>query len=139
MKLGKLISHLENVSNRELPIKFKVLNPDFVNVSNLPSRWPTIASLDGGYPYEFMSYRGFYDRLGLDVSTDVPTTVGRFMELCKAQANKSYYGYKGGEFVMTEDTRIHIAPYGTTTDFIIVGVLEADFEVLLFVAEVDEY
>jgi hypothetical protein len=139
MKLGKLISHLENMPNRELPIRFKVLNPNFVNVSNLPSRWPSIASLDDAYPHEFMSYRGFYERLGLDVSKDVPTTVGRFMELCKAQVNKSYHGYKGGEFVMTEDTRIHIAPFGTTSDFIIVGVLEVDMEVLLFVAEVDQY
>lgn len=56
------------------------------------------------------SYRGYYEDLAFEVATDI--SVGTMLELCRESVGKTFYGYKGGEYVMNEYTDCWIAEYG---------------------------
>lgn len=57
------------------------------------------------------SYRGYYSDLAFEES-DEKMTVGDFVTLCKNAVGTSYVGYKGGDFIMGEDTPLWISHYG---------------------------
>lgn len=59
-----------------------------------------------------MSYRGDYSQLAFAPAQYV--TVGSMLEEAKRAVGETYYGYKGGEFVMDEYTDVYIAEYGST-------------------------
>ena len=58
-----------------------------------------------------MSYRGDYSQLAFAPFENV--TVGKMLEEAEYALGKTYEGYKGGEFVMSEYTDVFIANYGS--------------------------
>lgn len=76
-------------------------------------------------PTGFCSYRGYYSDLCLDYDLDSRITVKELLEKAKSCINKTFYGYKGGEFEMNENSVVWIAPYGRTTDVILTGILDS--------------
>lgn len=84
-------------------------------------------------PGQFMSWRGAYEELGLDY-TDSPVKTGDFLALCKEALGKEFHGYKGGDFVMTEDSPIWVSKYGVSGHAALVGVIDTEIETILEVA-----
>lgn len=67
-----------------------------------------IAFPDGRYPGTEHSYRGYYSDLALE-PTDTPITAEELHKQLSAALNKTYKGYKGGEFAMYGDTPLWCA------------------------------
>ena len=68
------------------------------------------------YPTGLDSYRGYYADLAIEYTAVRPDTkgltVGELLEKARNAVGATFTGYKGGEFVMDEDTPIWISPYG---------------------------
>ena len=62
-----------------------------------------------GHPH---SYRGYYEDLAFEPVSG--TTVQEMLDAARSAFGKTFHGYKGGEFVMGENTDCWLAPYGTT-------------------------
>ena len=73
-------------------------------------------------PYGFTSYRGYYDQLALEYDIEGHCTVEKLLKLAKQSVNKTFIGYKGGEFVMTKNTPIWISNYGNTSNILLTKV-----------------
>lgn len=56
------------------------------------------------------SYRGYYDELAFSLGDDV--TVGEMLAVARSCVGKTFRGWKGGDFKMTEDTDCWIAEDG---------------------------
>jgi hypothetical protein len=78
------------------------------------------------HPTGFCSYRGYYSDLSLEYTIEnydeKILNCGQLLEEAKKCVGKSFYGYKGGDFIMTEKSVIWLANYGRTTDAILTGV-----------------
>src|SRR5881398_1123650 len=83
--LGELITELES-HDPETPVRLGISEPH--------------------------SYRGYYDDLAFE--TVGGSTVGAMLEVARSALNRIYFGYKGGEFTMTEGTPVWLASYGCT-------------------------
>jgi len=78
-------------------------------------------------PTEFDSWRGVYKELALGFtmerdSSKGPVTISSFIKMCKECIGKSFYGYKGGDFVMSKHTPVWVANYGNSGNTGIVNV-----------------
>lgn len=73
---------------------------------------------DGKTPGSEDSYRGYYSDLAFD-NSDEPKTVAQFLEQVKKALDKSYTGYKGGDFIMDASTPLWRAEYGSCGEAII--------------------
>ncbi len=60
--------------------------------------------------YHPHSYRGFYDELAFEPLEN--TTVGAMLEAARSAVGKTYEGYKGGDYTMSEYTEVYLAHYG---------------------------
>ena len=61
---------------------------------------------------EPQSYRGYYEDLAFEPVAD--TTVGAMLDAAESALGKTFTGYKGGEFKMTECTDCWLAEYGSS-------------------------
>lgn len=61
-----------------------------------------------------MSYRGSYDELAFEPVKN--TTVGEMLVHARSALGKTFEGYKGGDYTMSEYTPCWIAEYGCTSD-----------------------
>ena len=71
---------------------------------------PENATITNGFD-EAMSYRGYYCELGLNPSNE--TKVSEMIEVLQSALGKTFEGYKGGEYTMSEDVDCYLAPYGS--------------------------
>lgn len=100
----------------------------------------TIGFVDGSFPKEFGSYRGSYSELGIEYDEGtplLPETVGLFLLRLKDMIGKTIYGYKGGEYTVTEKTTVHKANYGECGD-IVVGIKEYENSVDILTRDEDD-
>lgn len=58
------------------------------------------------------SYRGYYEDVAFKPVEN--TTIGDMLEHARSALGKTFSGYKGGDFLMNEDTDCWIAEYGTS-------------------------
>lgn len=125
LTLGELIEQLENCGVKD-DGELKYLCFDFGTAI------PTILG----------SWRGSYDELaigyelcGYDGNGDYEaTTVDLILKRLKEAIGKTYTGWKGGDFVMNEDTPIWVANSGSSGNTGIVGVLDLGWQVVLLTA-----
>lgn len=74
---------------------------------NLPVRFD-----NGDSPGKAMSYRGYYSDLAISPESHVdPVSVSEFLATLKGALNKTFTGYKGGDFTMGEDAPLWCADY----------------------------
>jgi len=78
-------------------------------------------------PTGFDSYRGYYEDLSLSYDCDHDCTVADLLKWAKNAEGKTYMGYKGGEFYMTNKTPIWISNYGQATG-VMLSALEVPFD-----------
>jgi hypothetical protein len=96
LTLGNLIKVLEGVSNKEKLVKF--------------SSGENVGAED--------SYRGYYSDLHFEVG-EKEKTVNEFLVQAKNALDGTYTGYKGGDYVMDEDTPLWKAEYGSCGEAIV--------------------
>jgi hypothetical protein len=81
----------------------------------------------GGFePTSLASYRGYYEQLALGFQEatwdDKSPTVKSVLQELKNAIGKTYEGYKGGDYKMSEDTHLWVANYGEANSTAIVGL-----------------
>lgn len=62
------------------------------------------------------SYRGYYDQLAFEPAENI--TVEEMLEKAESALESTFEGYKGGEFLMEEHTKVYIACWGKTGESI---------------------
>lgn len=92
-------------------------------------------------PGHLMSWRGSYDELALtfnDPQRDayygyaIPTAESFLAMLRDALApGRTFGGWKGGEYQMTTETPVWVAPWGQSSRTAVVGVREAEFNEII--------
>jgi hypothetical protein len=112
LTLGELISKLKD-SKKVLPVVFS----------------------DGGAPVEGNSYRGYYSDFSFERGESA-TAGGLQAYLEDEVLDKTFEGYKGGDFTMGEDTPLWVAPYGST-GLAIVDYKDEGHRVVLVTKDVD--
>lgn len=90
------------------------------------------------YPRSFLSYRGYYDHLALDFDGERSITVEGLLAKAKDALGATFDGYKGGDFLMNEDTPLWAGEYGRSGGSRIVGLQERKYEVLILTVPNDE-
>ena len=83
-------------------------------LESLPPGLPVKFDWNGEYPFQEMSYRGYYSDLAFDWRESPITDVTRLLSLSQDALDSTYEGYKGGDFVMDKATPLWAAPYGDT-------------------------
>lgn len=74
-------------------------------------------------PGSMRSYRGYYDHLAIDPTTGEYRYVKDLLEHAKAVLGTTMNGYKGGDYVMDEDTPLWVARWGDTSGTRVVAVI----------------
>jgi hypothetical protein len=123
VKLGRLIEKLEKCDS-SLPVRFRRLHDE----AETP---------EGSSPRGFDSYRGYYNRLMLCWDEQL-RTVAELLTEARHADGATFMGYKGGDFLMDRQTKVHPALYGDTSDDEIIDVRQRVDEVSILVAHVDE-
>ncbi len=84
-------------------------------------------------PTDLRSYRGFYHELAVGFTDEYSArpTLEAFLTRLKKAVGGTFYGWKGGDYRMTEDTPIWVAEHGNTSETAIVGVRDKGYEVVL--------
>ncbi len=95
--------------------------PDLPVVVHAPIAWTEYV---GKSPGDVDSYRGYYDELAIKTES-VPMYLSEFSLKMKKSLKDIYYGYKGGEYGMNENTFVWVANYGEATGLAVVD-LELD-------------
>ena len=70
----------------------------------------TFAGHTKEYPGDEDSYRGYYEDLAFERS-DTPITVKEFLRVCERAMGREYEGYKGGDFIMHQNTPLWSSCY----------------------------
>lgn len=65
-----------------------------------------------GIPISFSSYRGYYNRLAIEYENTGSMTVKEFLKRAKNIVGRTFEGYKGGNYLMDEETPIYVSNYG---------------------------
>lgn len=90
----------------------------------------------GAYPSKLNSYRGYYDELAIDVSHEKTMSLDVFAEEMRRALYRTYFGYKGGEYSMYDETFVWLAEYGDSTQIIVKDIfLSPSRETVHLVAE----
>ena len=50
------------------------------------------------------SYRGYYDDLAFEFAGDSSVSAAELLKMCETCVGETFIGYRGGEFMMDEDT-----------------------------------
>lgn len=114
MTLGECIKKLEEIKS-DFNIEF-----DFGGIS----------------PTTLNSWRGRYDELALgfaggEYSSGIVKTVGELLEEFKSAVGKTYSGWKGGDFVMTESTPVWVDNPGRCTYTYITDIRASEYDAMI--------
>lgn len=126
--LGELIKQIEEVgAKREINGEDKTICFDF----------------GYSYPTTLDSWRGSYNELALgykftgrgnyDENFTEPTAESLLTEL-KSAIGKVYTGWKGGEFIMNENTPLWVSNPGDACNTGIIGILDKGYELVIITA-----
>ncbi|SRR6266568_3253830 len=96
LTLGELILKLESIADKSKPI---ILD-------------------DSYHPTGIDSWRGSYAELAIEYAEDgEKLSTSAFLDLLKRAVGSTFYGYKGGEFLMGKITPVWVANYGESYGF----------------------
>lgn len=113
LTIGEIISKVKAISDKEGELHVQY---DFADL----------------YPTDIDSWRGSYDELALNHSSGGDKLTGsEFVRMLGLCIGKTFTGYKGGEYVMSEDTPVWVANYGDVGSTAVVDVVETHYSILL--------
>ena|SRR5690349_15752338 len=87
-------------------------------------------------PQGIHSYRGYYEQLAIGYGHD-DITVADLLALCERAVGKTFTGYKGGDYVMSENTPVWVANHNEAGGTAIVYVQDQDWRIVLITAAID--
>lgn len=103
---------------------------------------PVYAAFDGSSVisplYDVDSYRGYYEQLAIEpgsqekLDEEGPTRCIDMAQTLLESLNKTFYGYKGGEFSMFDETPVWVSEHGIASGDMVVGVEEKADMVVIF-------
>lgn len=84
------------------------------------------------HPKFLDSWRGAYNELalGFEESGDEPT-VTEFTQMLKAAIGKTFTGWKGGEFTMSEHTPVWVANPGNSGSTAVIDIVDNDYTIYI--------
>jgi hypothetical protein len=116
MTLGRLIKATESIDKLTASGEEKTVHFDFACF----------------FPCGISSWRGAYDELALEYcSSGNAITISEFIQLLKGAVGKTFLGWKGGEYVMTEDTPIWVSNPGEACDTAVLGVKDIGWRIVI--------
>lgn len=88
------------------------------------------------FPTEIDSWRGSYAELALNYteSGESPMKVSAFLSLLKESVGKTFQGYKGGDFTMSNDTPVWVANYGRSGNTAVIDIVDDGYQVIVMTA-----
>ena len=104
-------------------------------LSKAPSYYLVVFG-DGSFPLSVHSYRGYYSDLAFDCS-DREITVADFLKIATDALGKTFQGYKGGDFVMSESTPLWASEWGVSSGLAIVAAEIVGGKVILLTKQID--
>lgn len=87
-------------------------------------------------PGAAMSYRGYYSDLAFAPSLDTVTAAG-FLAECANALGKTMEGYKGGDFLMGEDTPLWVSAYGVASGRAVMDIVALSGIAVLTIKNID--
>ncbi len=123
LMLVELISKLENVTNKELPIFFDASIYVPTAIGSWRGSYRELAICyegDDSFNTDKIEHEDFeYGHSYKQQSTALPEkpTVKDFLDMLKLCSGKSFTGYKGGNFEMGKNTPIWVSNYGTSNGY----------------------
>lgn len=87
------------------------------------------------------SYRGYYNELAIGYAYEDyqnQITVPMFIQELEAAVGQMFYGYKGGEYVMTENTPLWVSKYGDASGTYVADVKDLRYTVMLVTRNTEE-
>ena len=91
---------------------------------------------DGRGVGSFDSYRGYYCDIAAE-DEDEPRTVKAVLDDVESAIGAEMTGYKGGEYVMEEDTPVWRSEYGTASGIAFMGVRMEDKGIIIETRQID--
>lgn len=88
-------------------------------------------------PSGLHSYRGYYEQLAIDYTEGLHKTVLDLLNMLQAAVGADFYGYKGGNYRMTEDTPVWVDKPSDVSGTAVVGVRDNGHAVILETANID--
>ncbi|AZA49761.1 hypothetical protein EG346_16940 [Chryseobacterium carnipullorum] len=94
-------------------------------------------------PTTLDSWRGAYEELALGYELSgydnnskhfSDCKADKFLEQLKSAIGKEYTGWKGGEFIMNEDTPVWVSNSGNSDDTGIIGILDDGWRIIVLTA-----
>ena len=93
-----------------------------------------VVTSDGKGVGRLYSYRGYYADLALN---DGSATAGELLANCEQALDAEFTGYKGGEFLMGENTPLWFAEYGCCGPAIVSAFTNTQGQVVLNLKDID--
>lgn len=129
MDIQKLVNAMGETARRSRKNYHLSLGDLIANLGASPEDKPVFLDAGGsvGRPH---SYRGYYEDLALRPTENIIKAGGLLSE-CKAVLGRTLEGYKGGDFLMEEDTPMWVSDYGTASGLALIGVVDAGNKLIL--------
>lgn len=93
----------------------------------------------GPSPTKLDSWRGSYAELALGFTDTTPNTVGNLLTECLSAVNRTFLGYKGGEYTMDRQTSVWVANYGEVGCSVGVRNIVRDTTTVIIVTNIYHY
>ena len=90
------------------------------------------------FPTSIDSWRGSYAELALNfidsqrgANPIEPMKVSEFNQMLKDTIGKTFTGYKGGEFLMSQHTPVWVANYGNSGNTAVIDIVDDGYQVII--------
>ena len=83
------------------------------------------------------SYRGYYEDLAIGYQSCAECTVEKLLKMLESVHGKTLTGYKGGDYLMDDDTVVWAANYGLSGGMAIVDIVDMRYEIWIKTELVD--
>lgn len=90
-----------------------------------------------GTPGKVDSYRGYYADLAFEPQLE-PVTAGEVLADLKAALGATFQGYKGGDFLMGEDTPLWVSAYGAASGMAVLSIAMIDGRAVFMTKQIGE-
>jgi len=122
---------------KEAPMKLKDL---IAELEKCDQNSPVLFADDNRIPSRLISWRGSYSELSIDSEIDGPAVkTSEFLKQCKEAIGATFEGYKGGDFVMSEDSLVYADEYSTSSCVAACGIVERGGRTLIETIMVNHY
>lgn len=126
MDLQYLVDKFNEQQQKNRSEKMFTLGDLIDELEKYPRNWEVLIEPFHLAPTSFCSYRGYYHDLCLQYKTRDEVvgsvTVGELLDEAKSADGDTFYGYKGGDFLMSRKTPIWVSDYDYSTGMAIAKV-----------------